>query len=86
MEKEGGAGAVDYHVRGLRFKSPTGPLLSCVDSVLNGWLGLLSLGEIKGDEESTSKVPQNGVCQDNQDSTPGSPMLGPSVRVALLTL
>ncbi|GFO31842.1 mannose-binding protein c, partial [Plakobranchus ocellatus] len=51
---------------------------------LNGQLGLLRPGESKGGEESNGKVPQMLYAKNNQDSTPGSPMLGLSVGPTLL--
>ncbi|GFO35271.1 hypothetical protein PoB_006177600 [Plakobranchus ocellatus] len=48
---------------------------------LDRWLGLSRSGESKGGEESNGKLPQNAGCQENQDPTPGSPMLGTSVEL-----
>ncbi|GFO23090.1 hypothetical protein PoB_004959500 [Plakobranchus ocellatus] len=54
-------------------------LLLCVHPTLNGYLGLLRPGDSKGGEESNDKLPQMPYAKNNQDPTPGFPMLGLSV-------
>ncbi|GFO39726.1 hypothetical protein PoB_006623100 [Plakobranchus ocellatus] len=61
-------GADGYNVRGPSFESQSGLIAPCCPPSTNGLLGLLKLSDSKGGEESSGKLPQNAVCQEQSES------------------